>query len=223
MNIAKNKLILRQLFPGTITRGKRAGQQTDVKVNISREELELIESTHAKLKAEIEETSGARDGAGIINVARPSKKRCCYFWCCKCGVKRGPHIWIWSFLCFPFVFLMASVYSFYMGTLTWYNVFSWYTEEKPFLCRILMAPVLIISYPVFILVATVGLGVYAACSQLTCQWLIWASHVQDLEKGFYAWLCSFLQLEECSPYTEIVIVGQLDQITSPGTHNAHED
>lgn len=108
-----------------------------------------------------------------------------------------------------------------MGTLTWYNVFSFYTEEKPFLCRVLMAPVLIVSYPVFILVSTFGLGLYAAVSQITFQWFIWLSHVQDLEKGFYAWLCSALKLEECSPYTEVVIVGQLDQVTS--TANAHQN
>lgn len=179
-----------------------------MKVNISREELELIESTHAKLKAGIEQSSGETGGDGT-NGARTAKTGCCH-----CGVKRGLHIGIWSFLCFPFVFLFASIYSFYMGTLTWYNVFSWYTEEKPFLCRVLMAPILIISYPVFILMATFGLGVYAAFSQLTFQWFVWVSHARDLEKGFYARLCSLINLEECSPYTEVVIVAQLDRVTS---------
>ncbi|CAL8068052.1 unnamed protein product [Orchesella dallaii] len=193
---------------GTITRGKRAGQQADVKLNISREELELIESTHSKMKAQLESSSVTTPNGGIAGGTSSSAKNGCCF-CCSCGT--GPHIFIWSLISFPFVFLFASIYSFYMGTLTWYNVFSLYTEEeKPFLCRILMAPILIISYPFFILISTVGLGFYTACSSITCQLFRWKNCVNDLEKGFYAWLCSILKVEECSPYTEVVIVGQLD-------------
>jgi len=157
-------------------------------VNISREEFKRLEAqTASNLKSSAED--------------RPQSHYC--------GFAHGLHILFWSFLCFPFVFFISSVYSFYIGTLTWYNVLSWYTEEKSLSYQIMMVPVLIICYPIYIVCVTFGLGLYSAFDQICLHWTHWIRSVHDLEKGFYAWLCSQLSLEECSPYTEVIIVNQL--------------
>ncbi|CAG5014703.1 unnamed protein product [Parnassius apollo] len=75
---------------GTIKRGKKKGQNIDVKLNISREELEIIEA------AIVAEEYNKMDVS-------------------KCSLYNGPHIFIFSLLCIPFVTSISAVYSFYIG------------------------------------------------------------------------------------------------------------
>lgn len=168
---------------GTIKRGKKAGQSVDVRLNMSREELEVLEAVIT---------------AKRHNSASPSS------WL-SCGPRKGPHVMIWTVLCLPFAVAISGVYSFYMGTITWYNVFTYYTEEKPVLCRILISPFLILLFPFLILIFTIGLGLYAGIVQIS--WFLdsWYKEITDLEKGFYGWLCAALKHEDCSPYEVVVL------------------
>lgn len=168
---------------GTIKRGKKAGQSVDVRLNMSREELEVLEAVIA---------------AKCHTSTSPSS----WF---TCGQRKGPHITIWTVLCLPFVIAISCVYSFYMGTITWYNVFTYYTEEKPILCRILVTPFLILLYPFIILIFTIGLGLYAGIVQISWFFDSWYKEITDLEKGFYGWLCAALKHEDCSPYEVVVL------------------
>ena len=170
---------------GTIKRGKKAGQSVDVRLNMSREELEQLEAAI---------TSSKRNS---ISAGR-----------CPCSLRSGPHITLWTFICLPIAFLISSIYSFYMGTLTWYNIFTLYSEEKPIIYRILITPILILLYPFVIFLLTFGLGIYAALIQISWFWNRWLKEITDLEKGFYGWLCSALKHEDCSPY-EVVILTDL--------------
>ncbi|XP_067012207.2 uncharacterized protein [Anabrus simplex] len=168
---------------GTIKRGKKAGQSVDVRLNISREELEVLEATIAAKKRAV--TPGMSSFL--------------------CNLRKGPHITIWTALCLPFAVIISGIYSFYMGTITWYNVFTYYTEEKPVVCRILVSPFLILLYPFLIVIFTLGLGVYAGLAQISWFFDSWYKEITDLEKGFYGWLCAFLKHEDCCPYEVVVL------------------
>lgn len=175
---------------GTIKRGKKLGQEFNVQLNISRDELEKI-SAAAMAKDE-------------------QVKRGCRLSC-----STGPHVLLWTLVCFPFVFLITCCYSFYMGTITWYNIFNYFNEEKTYLHKLFMSPLLIVTYPVVILLCTFGLGFYGACKQLTCSIMAWNNEVYDLEKGFYNWVCSVLNLTICSPYEVVILTDIRDSNEEP--------
>lgn len=171
---------------GTIKRGKKKGQSVDVQLNISRDELEKINSTALMIQQEHEN----------------SKKSCCV-----CSLKSGMHIFLLSLLSLPFVVLITSIYAFYIGTITWYNMFSC-ALEKSYLHRLVMSPLLVIAYPIGILLCTIGLAVYSGIVQISTQFTKWSNEIADIEKGFFGWLCNFLHLADCSPY-EVVILTDL--------------
>ncbi|KAK7790071.1 hypothetical protein R5R35_012994 [Gryllus longicercus] len=175
---------------GTIKRGKKAGQSVDVRLNMSREELEVLEAAIA-----------AKKGNSSTTVSQFI-----------CGPQKGPHIIVLTTLFFPFAVIISSIYSFYVGTITWYNIFTYYTEEKPVFCRIIVSPFLILLYPFVILILTIGLGLYAGLVQISWFFESWYKEMTDLEKGFYGWLCAALKHEDCSPY-EVVV---LTEIQGPG-------
>ncbi|XP_046972157.1 uncharacterized protein LOC124538928 [Vanessa cardui] len=166
---------------GTIKRGKKKGQNVDVKLNISREELEIIEATI------VAEEYNKMDVS-------------------KCSLYNGPHIFLFSLLCIPFVAFISSMYSFYTGTMAWYNIFTHVTEDLSCIKKVLLAPIVILSYPFLIVLFTIGLGVYAGISQLTFSGANWWKDVCDFEKGFYGWLCNTLGLSECCPYEVVVLM-----------------
>lgn len=128
--------------------------------------------------------------------------------CCICTLTTGFHILLLSILCLPFVILITCIYSFYIGTLTWYNMFTYFNEEKSYLYKLIMSPLLILTYPFGILICTIGLGIYAGIIQLSLQLTSWINELCDIEKGFYGWLCAVLRLSDCSPY-EVVILTDL--------------
>lgn len=160
---------------GTVKRGKKAGQNLDVKLNISREELEMLDANIA---------------------AKPHLT-----W----SLSAGPHVTLWTLFCFPFAVLASAVYSFYIGTLMWYNVFTYVTEEVNIIWRILISPFLILLYPLFIITCSISLGLYAGFIQISWFFYAWQKEITDWEKGFYGWLCSVIHLEDCAPYEVIVL------------------
>ncbi|XP_047511406.1 uncharacterized protein LOC125053856 [Pieris napi] len=166
---------------GTIKRGKKKGQNVDVKLNISREELEIIEA------------SIVADELSKMDVS-------------KCSLYNGPHIFLFSLLIVPFVVCISAGYSFYMGTLAWYNIFSHITEEFTCVKKMFLAPIVILSYPFLIVIFTIGLGLYAGIVQLTFSGANWWKDVCDFEKGFYGWLCNVLGMSECSPYEVVILM-----------------
>lgn len=166
---------------GTIKRGKKKGQNVDVKLNISREELEIIE-------------------AGIV--AEEYNKMDIS----KCSTYNGPHVFLFSLLCIPFVTCISAIYTFYIGTLAWYNIFTHITEELSCIKKVFLAPIAILLYPFLIVIFTVGLGIYAGIVQLTFSGANWWKDVCDFEKGFYGWLCNALGMSECSPYEVVVLM-----------------
>ncbi len=181
---------------GTITRGKRKGQMVDIYMTLTDKELRDMARSKERLDAEC-------DG-----VTESNQKPCAL------GVSQGPHVLLWSLSCFPFIFLLSFVTSFYYGTLTWYNVFLVYNEERRFLHKITVCPLLILLYPVLIMTLCVCMGAYTAVTQLSWVFGEWWFAVRDLEKGFCGWVCGKLGLEDCAPYN---VVELLDSDTLSGT------
>lgn len=188
---------------GTIKRGKKKGQCLDVQLNISRDELEKINSTALKMQK-------ANDNA---------KKSCCV-----CSFTSGVHILLLSLLSLPFVVVITSIYAFYIGTITWYNMFNFFNEEKSYLHKLVMSPLLVIAYPIGIVLCTIGLAIYSGIIQISTNWGKWSNEIGDIEKGFYGWLCNFLHLSDCSPY-EVVILTELKAAdeTVPAANSSTEE
>lgn len=172
---------------GTIKRGKKKGQLVDVQLNISRDELEKINAAATIMQQDYENSPKS---------------------CCVCSPKSGMHILLLSLISLPFVVLITIIYGFYIGTITWYNVFNYFNEEKTYLHKLVMSPLLIITYPIVILFCTIGLAVYSGLAQVSMKFTKWSNEIADIEKGFYGWLCNFLHLDDCSPY-EVVILTDL--------------
>ncbi|CAG0901200.1 unnamed protein product [Cyprideis torosa] len=172
---------------GTFKRGQKAGQKVDVRVEITREKLEKIDRK-------------------IQRAQLDKRRRCCL------GLSKGPHVFLTSLLVAPFVFILASLYSFYMGTLTWYNVLLC-LDQRSVCCRILVAPFLILMYPPLILLCSLCLGLYAGIAQISWYSSSWCREMSDMEKGFFGWLCAGLRLESCSPY-EVIILEDMHTLPS---------
>ncbi|XP_052869325.1 transmembrane protein 169 [Anopheles cruzii] len=181
---------------GTIKRGRKKGQSIDVQLNISREELEQI----------------SKQALAAHDETYRTRQECC-------TLRTGLHILLLSIVCLPFVTLTTAIYSFYMGTVTWYNMFTYFNEERSYFYKLIMSPLLILAYPLAIVLCTVGLALYAGFRQLSFHFRAWLNEVSDIEKGFYGWLCSFLHLSDCSPY-EVVILTEIcppNPSTAPGS------
>ncbi|XP_046902990.1 transmembrane protein 169 [Hypomesus transpacificus] len=180
---------------GTITRGKKKGQMVDIHVTLTERELRDLARSKERLDAECEAGEGSKRSCGL-------------------GFCQGPHVVLWSLSCAPVVFLFSFITSFYYGTLTWYNVFLVYNEERTFWHKITVCPFLIIFYPMLIMAMAVSLALYSAVVQVSWAFSEWWLSVRDLEKGFCGWACGKLGLEDCSPYS---IVELLDSDTISGS------
>lgn len=171
---------------GTIKRGRKKGQSVDLQLNMSLDELERI------------------NVAALTAVSSTSEKRAAA--CFVCSPTMGLHILILSLLCLPFVTVVTSIYSFYIGTLTWYNMFNYFSEEKSYAHKLFVSPLLVLLYPFLIVLCTLGLGIYAGFVQLSVCFSSWINEIGDIEKGFYGWLCSFLRMSDCSPYEVVILM-----------------
>lgn len=172
---------------GTITRGKKRGQVVDIHVTLTERELRDMALSKERLDAECERGHGSKCSCGL-------------------GVFQGPHVILWSLLCAPLVFLIAFVTSFYYGTLTWYNVFLVYNEERTFWHKITICPFLIVFYPMLIMPMALSLALYSTLAQVSWVFSEWWLSVRDLEKGFCGWACGKLGLEDCSPYSIVELL-----------------
>ena len=169
---------------GTIKRSKKSSKKTtDVQVTIKKEDLK-----------EIEVMVGVDEGQDP-----PDSHHCC------CSFVRSVFTFLWTVLVAPFVLVVAFIYSFYLGTIAWYNVFLLFSEDDNFFYRIAISPILILIYPIYVILCSLVLGFYASYVQITCSFNVWSKEVRDLEKGFYGWLCRRLSVEECSPYEEVIL------------------
>ncbi|CAH2305155.1 transmembrane 169 [Pelobates cultripes] len=180
---------------GTITRGKKKGQMVDIHVTLTEKELQELARSKEPLQDEPMESKQA----------------------CSVGWDRGPHILLWSILCLPVIFVLSFVLSFYYGTITWYNIFLVYNEERTFWHKITVCPFLMIFYPIIIVVLSVSLALYASLAQIAWCFGQWWHAVKDMEKGVCGWICSKLGLEDCSPYS---IVELLDSDNISGSLSA---
>ncbi|XP_068102186.1 transmembrane protein 169 [Hyperolius riggenbachi] len=169
---------------GTITRGKKKGQMVDIHVTLTEKELQEL----------------ARSKEPLQDEPLGGKKTC------SLGVDRGPHVLLWSFLSLPVVFVLSFVISFYYGTITWYNIFLVYNEERTFWHKITFCPFLIIFYPIIIVAVSSSLAIYTAVTQISWLFGDWWRSVKDMEKGFCGWLCSKLGMEDCSPYSIVELL-----------------
>nr|XP_023999444.1 transmembrane protein 169 [Salvelinus alpinus]XP_023999445.1 transmembrane protein 169 [Salvelinus alpinus]XP_023999446.1 transmembrane protein 169 [Salvelinus alpinus] len=172
---------------GTITRGKKKGQVVDIHVTLTERELRDMALSKERLDAECERGQGPKCSCGL-------------------GFFQGPHVILWSLLCAPLVFLIAFITSFYYGTLTWYNVFLVYNEERTFWQKITICPCLIIFYPMLIMPMALSLALYSTLAQVSWAFSEWWLSVRDLEKGFCGWACGKLGLEDCSPYSIVELL-----------------
>lgn len=180
---------------GTITRGKKKGQVVDIHVTLTEKELRDLAKSKERLDAECEAGDGLKRN-------------------CSLGLCSGPHVVLWSISCLPVIFILSFITSFYYGTLTWYNVFLVYNEERTFWHKITICPFLIIFYPMLIMPMALSLALYSAVVQVSWAFSEWWQDVRDLEKGFCGWACGKLGLEDCSPYS---IVELLDSDTVSST------
>lgn len=188
---------------GTIKRGRKKGQSVDLQLNMSRDELEKI-SAAALLIQQAHEM-----GANQSNAC--------------CSLTSGMHILLLSLISFPFVLIVSSVYAFYIGTLTWYNMFTYFNEEKSCFYKFWMSPLLIVAYPFGIVLCTIGLGIYSGFVQISTKFAKWSNEIADIEKGFYGWLCSFLHLSDCSPYEVVILTDlKLPEEPVPGNSSTEE-
>ena len=129
---------------------------------------------------------------------------------CLFGADRGFHIVALSMAAIPFVFLITCVISGYLGVLTWYNIFLYFYERRGVLCRITVCPFLVLIFPPVIVLIIVGLSTYTAIGQLSWFLSAWKISISDFEKGFFAWMCIYLELKECCPYEVIIITEEED-------------
>ena len=126
---------------------------------------------------------------------------------CGLGVKQGPHITIWSVLCMPAALLYSLCHAFYNGAMTWYNLVVYLSEERSasLVHRILLCPLVILSFPVTVGVLCLVVGFVAMFMQISWSWHAWWLEFCDGEKGFYGWVCSKVGLPDCSPYQVVVL------------------
>merc|ERR1739838_1143570 len=67
---------------------------------------------------------------------------------CFCGLNRGIHILLVSLICVPFLWIFCTFYAFYMGTLTWYNVFIYYNEQRSCCHTVFVSPCVLLFLPI---------------------------------------------------------------------------
>lgn len=137
-------------------------------------------------------------------LSSPKKSRCC------CGCCRGPHILLISLLLLPICWLFSILYAFYMGTISWYNVFIYYNEQRTCCHTIFVSPIILLLYPAWIIPISLILGTYSCITLLSWDCTSLREKLSDPERGFYGWICNKVGLPDCSPY-QVVVLSALPQ------------
>lgn len=169
---------------GVVTRGHMPGQQVKV-------QLEMTEDDFARFNEKHEKSS--------------AKRRWVF------DRRNGPHIFLMTILFMPISFISSLCISFYLGTLTWYNIIVFFSEEKSIVHKLTICPFVILTYPFTIGVSAFILALYSCIVQLSWFFNLWWQEVQDFEKGFYGWVCDKLHIPQCSPY-DIVVLNECGEI-----------
>ncbi len=132
-------------FSGTIKRGQKVGETVEVQLQLTEKEMnKLHQSTNA-----LDEEDKDRDDA------------------CIWGLDKGLHIIVLTILFIPFAFIMSMGMAAYIGTIAWYNVYLNLSEERTVWHKVFLCPLLILTFPVFIVLTAVCIGLYAAVIQVS--------------------------------------------------------
>lgn len=123
---------------------------------------------------------------------------------CFCGLQRGIHIFLFSLVCLPLFWVVATWQAFYLGTLTWYNIFIYYNEDRT-CCHKLLSPFVLLAYPLWIVPITVLLGLFGGLYQISWYFDSWRTAIAALDGGFFGWFCNWLDVPDCCPYQVILL------------------
>ena len=119
-----------------------------------------------------------------------------------------------------FVWPAATAYAFYLGTLTWYNIFIAFNEEMS-CCHKLLSPFVLLLYPLWIAPVTLLVGLAGAAASISWYWDSWTDAVTTcLDCGFFNWFCNLVGFGDASPYH--VIVMRAEGFQKPPCAAAHE-
>ncbi|KAK3607626.1 hypothetical protein CHS0354_034679 [Potamilus streckersoni] len=175
-------------FKGTIKSGLNPGQLVEVHLRLTDQELKKFNQE---------------------DITSNSK--------CSCGLDRGLHVIFLSIIFIPFSWLSSLFVSFYLGTLTWYNLIVYLSEERTVWHKIGLCPLLILTFPFTVGISAFAVSIYASLIQIS--WCIksWCHEIQDFEKGFYGWVCIVMGFHQCSPYSVVVLSesGEMKNLPSP--------
>ncbi len=165
---------------GTIKRGKKQPVETvEVQLQISQEELNKMSRSFIQ----------------------DDKKDNNHIW----GLRKGMHILLFSIIFIPFAFISSLFMSFYVGTIGWYNLYLYLSEERTICHKIFLCPLLILFFPFLISFSAVGIAFYASFKQVSWYLSSWQTQVRDYEKGFYGWVFNKIGCPQCAPYEVVVL------------------
>ena len=167
---------------GTIKRGKFQEKNVDIKLNVTPDHFSKIEKrVHDKFHDR-----------------------------CFCGLRRGPHVFILSLICVPFMWIWSTIQAFFLGSMTWYNIFLYYNEERS-CCHKLLSPLVLLNYPFWIAPVTLFLGIYGGFAQISWYWDSWLQEIRNPDSGFMGWFCGAVNLPDCAPYQVVLLESDQDE------------
>lgn len=161
---------------GTIKRGKLPQKSLDIQLSVTPDHLSKLEKrVHDK-----------------------------YHDRCFCGLRRGPHVFLISLLSIPFMLVYSLFQAFFLGSMTWYNIFLHYNEDRS-CCHKLLSPFVLLFYPLWIVPVTIGLALYGLVRPISWYWDSWLSEIRNPDGGFMAWACTQMNLADCAPYQVVLL------------------
>ena len=94
--------------------------------------------------------------------------------------------------------------AFFLGSMTWYNIFLHYNEDRS-CCHKLLSPFVLLFYPLWIVPVTLGLGLYGGIRPISWYWDSWLAEIRNPDSGFMAWICTKMNLSDCAPYQVVLL------------------
>ena len=161
---------------GTIKRGKLPQKSLDIQLSVTPDHLSKLEKrVHDK-----------------------------YHDRCFCGLRRGPHVFLISLLSIPFMLVYSLFQAFFLGSMTWYNIFLHYNEDSS-CCHKLLSPFVLLFYPFWIVPVTIIGALYGLVRPISWYWDSWLSEVRNPDGGFFTWACTIMNLADCAPYQVVLL------------------